>query len=101
MHSLSRASTSSDERNSGASIISLNSSRTLSDAHASIHLCIKGYAGRLRLKTVDISDIPTDGQMFSAIHEAYYGRGSWRRLRRTFSLSSLSSVEFVHVRHTL
>ena len=68
-----------------------------SPSNSWIHLCIESYAGRIRLKAVDVSNICTDETMFTKINEAYFGKGFWQRMRRTCSLSTVTQIKFVHV----
>ena len=74
-----------------------SNSSTLTQSCAWIHLCIESYTGRLRLKSVNVSDLPTDRLVFSAIHGAYFGDSLLRSCRRIFSLRELISVRCVHV----
>lgn len=81
-----------------SSIDGSSGSSTLAASYAWIHICVETYAGRMRLKAVDIRGCLTDGPMFTKINGTYYQAGSLHSMRRIFSLRVLASVELVHVR---
>ena len=70
---------------------------TLTEPYAWIHLCVEKRRGLLHLQSVDIKPHSTDGPVFSAIHDAYFGTGLTSKLRSVFSLRVLTGIQCVHV----
>ena len=88
---------SSTRSSSPRSVSQPSSSATLTEPYAWVHLCIEKRSGVLHLQSVNIRSLVTDGPVFSAIHDAYFGQGLVSRLRSIFSLRVLEVVQCVHV----
>ena len=69
----------------------------LTETHEWVHLCVEDCSGIVRLQSIDIRSLSTDGPVFSAIHNAYFGMSFISSLKGLLSLRALISVRFVHV----
>ena len=87
---------SSTEHPSPQPLSEISGSVTLAETYEWLHLCVE-HRGILSLRSVDIRSLLTDGPVFSAIHDAYFGQSFTMRLRRLLSFRTLSSVRSVHV----
>ena len=74
-----------------------SSSITLTERYEWVHLCIENRIGILHLQSIDVRPFLTDGPLFTAIHEAYFGKSFTLRVRGIISLRVLTGVRCIHV----